>query len=820
MKERIMGTINAVNDVRKKARPSVLRLFRCRGRPGACRRHLAGDPKIPSLLADEDTASDLYVGETLSLLQADVTEKQVTRVEKQVVWTSSDESVATVDTDGTITTLGAGTATVTAQVKDNSYTYLVSVSEVPTIVAEADEDEALEAETSSEAEPEAEEADAAASEVEAEASSEAEPEASSEAAPETSSEAEPETSSEAEAAPEASSEAEPEASSEAEPETSSEAEPEVSSETEPETSSEAEPEASSEAKPEASSEAEPEADAEEVEADPVLEKMCIDDTSQLSLSDDCETVTWSSSNTSVATITQDGVVTALSSGAVTITATIDERVKSTTIIEVLEPALTAETGTMYVGSTGLLSMENYNQEPTWVSSNPEVATADGSGVVTGLTTGTTTFTTEIAGTTYSVEMTVCNLPTLAGGSVTIDLAGEKTLTFDADLLEGATTSWSSEDESIATVDENGTVTGVAPGTTNIVCSLNGCAVSASVTVNTPTLDYTEITLVAGSIYELELSGANKDAADWSVSDEAVASVTQNGTVTATGAGDCVISVKINEYEVTCELHIPEPTLSQSTLTLTVGGTGTLAMNQTFSEELTWVSSNSAVATVDESGIVTAVAAGTCTISCTANGITSTCEVTVNAAAVAASTDKDTSSSNSDSSSSSSSGSSSSSTTSSTSSGGKKVLAAAASFVSKIRSDGNWYYKSGSNLAKHRLSCGTFVSYVLKSAGYATGTVSHASSGSTPYGASNLVNCTIIKTNNKSITKIDLQPGDIVVRNGGSAHCIAIFAYKKGDTYYFYGAQSSKEVSTYKCGPDSSASNWWKNNGVTCVIRPN
>ncbi len=771
MKKRMVDTINAVNDGRKK---HALLFSVCAAAAMALVLAVGiwlAIPKIPSLLADEDTDSRLYVGETLSLLKEDVTEGQVARVEEQVVWTSSNEAVAAVDSDGTVTTLSAGTATITAQVKDNSYTYLISVSKVPTIVAETEEDEdELLDDSGIEDDGIADEAGDASEEAEAEESSEAEPEETDEA--------------------------EAGESSEAESEETEEAEVEESSE------------------------------AEDEDPDPVLEELCIDDTLQLSLSEDCENVTWSSSNTSVASITEDGVVTALDAGTVTITATIDERVKSTTAIKVLEPVLAAETSAMYIGSVGLLSMENYNQELTWTSSKPEVATADGMGAVTGLTTGTTTFTTQIAGETYSVEMTVYALPSLADGSATVNLAAEKALTFDTELLDGASTIWFSEDESIATVDETGTVTGVAPGTTNIICYLNGCEVSASVTVSTPTLDYTEITLAAGSIYELELSGANKDAAVWSSSDEDVATVTQHGTVTASGTGDCVISVKINDYEVNCDLHIPNPSLSQSTLTLTVGGTSTLTMKQTFSEDITWTSSNSAVATVDESGVVTAVAAGTCTISGTANGVTNTCEVTVAAVAAATTSSTGTSSSSSSSSSRSSSGSSSSSssssssTTSSTTNGGKKVLSAAASFVSKIRSDGDWYYKSGANMSKHQISCGNFVTYVLKAAGYATGTVSHASSGSTPYGASNLVNCTIIKTNNKSITKIDLQPGDIVVRNGGSAHCIAIFAYKKGDTYYFYGAQSSTEVSTYYCGPDSSASNWWKNNGVTCVIRPN
>ncbi|MCD8341141.1 MAG: Ig-like domain-containing protein, partial [Clostridiales bacterium] len=141
MKKRMVDTISAVNDGRKK---HALLFTICAAAAVALVLAVGiwlAIPKIPSLLADEDTASNLYVGETLSLLKEDVTESQLARVEEQVVWTSSNEAVATVDSDGTITTLSAGTATVTAQVKDNSYTYLVSVSKVPTIVAETDEDE-------------------------------------------------------------------------------------------------------------------------------------------------------------------------------------------------------------------------------------------------------------------------------------------------------------------------------------------------------------------------------------------------------------------------------------------------------------------------------------------------------------------------------------------------------------------------------------------------------------------------------------------------------------------------------------------------------
>ena len=99
-------------------------------------------------------------------------------------------------------------------------------------------------------------------------------------------------------------------------------------------------------------------------------------------------------------------------------------------------------------------------------------------------------------------------------------------------------------------------------------------------------------------------------------------LTQNGTVT----GDVI-------YKVTGVL------LSPTTLTLDVGGTATLTAtitpNNATNPNVTWSSDNQNVATVDQNGEVTAVSAGTATITVTTadGGKTATCEVTVTAASV-------------------------------------------------------------------------------------------------------------------------------------------------------------------------------------------
>ena len=141
--------------------------------------------------------------------------------------------------------------------------------------------------------------------------------------------------------------------------------------------------------------------------------------------------------------------------------------------------------------------------------------------------------------------------------------------------------------------------------------------------------------------------ASNKSVNWESSAPGVASVDENGEVTAVSAGDATIKVTTEdgEFEATCSVTVKEAanvpvtsvSLDKTSLELTEGGTDTLTAtitpNNATNKNVTWESSNTSVATVDANGLVTAVSAGTATITVTADGKSATCTVTVTAATV-------------------------------------------------------------------------------------------------------------------------------------------------------------------------------------------
>ena len=217
-------------------------------------------------------------------------------------------------------------------------------------------------------------------------------------------------------------------------------------------------------------------------------------------------------------------------------------------------------------------------------------------------------------------------------------------------------SWSSSNSEVATVDANGTVTAKRAGTAVITAtSTNGKTAGCTVTVSKKEIPITEIsldkssatltegettTLVATVLPENTTYGKS---VKWSSSNVAVATVDLMGKVTAKSAGTAVITAtsengKTAGCTVTVskkEIPITEISLDKSSATLTEGETTTLVAtvlpeNTTYGKSVKWSSSNVAVATVDLMGKVTAKSAGTAIITATSeNGKTASCTVTVN-----------------------------------------------------------------------------------------------------------------------------------------------------------------------------------------------
>ncbi len=202
------------------------------------------------------------------------------------------------------------------------------------------------------------------------------------------------------------------------------------------------------------------------------------------------------------------------------------------------------------------------QHAVFSSRNEEIATVDSNGLVTALKKGTVTLDAKAgdgSGKKASIRLTVRQQPesiTLSETSVVINVGKTKRLT--AKVLPTATNdksvTWSSSDESVATVTSNGTIKPVAPGTCTITCASKDLPqVSATVTVEVHQLvtrvAFSEkslsfpINTTCQTYWEIEPANATDKSVTFSSSNEKIATVDSNGLVTAHQRGSCTITIK-------------------------------------------------------------------------------------------------------------------------------------------------------------------------------------------------------------------------------------------------------------------------------------
>ena len=127
--------------------------------------------------------------------------------------------------------------------------------------------------------------------------------------------------------------------------------------------------------------------------------------------------------------------------------------------------------------------------------------------------------------------------------------------------------WTSDNKDVATVDQDGTVTGISSGTAKIIATgANGTSASARVTVQVPisslTLDYESYELTKGESFKLTaniMPDTYTDTVAWSSSDTSIASVDQNGTVSAESVGQAVISITSSRgSSASCTINVTIP----------------------------------------------------------------------------------------------------------------------------------------------------------------------------------------------------------------------------------------------------------------------
>jgi uncharacterized protein YjdB len=238
--------------------------------------------------------------------------------------------------------------------------------------------------------------------------------------------------------------------------------------------------------------------------------------------------------------------------------------------------------------------------------------------------------------------------------LTLSEGGETTLTatITPDDADNKNLTWESSNTTIATVDNTGKVIAVKEGSAVIsATSVNDIKATCTVTVTKQTipvtsisLDKTTMVLAVNAKDTLKATVKPDEATNkkvlWSSNNTSVATVSDNGAVMAIKEGTATITAKTEDGDkvATCAVTVTPTgiievtgiTLDKEELSMTVGSKSTLTatispVNAT-DKTVTWSSEDESIATVND-GEVTAIKAGTTTITATAGGKTARCTVT-------------------------------------------------------------------------------------------------------------------------------------------------------------------------------------------------
>ena len=393
-------------------------------------------------------------------------------------------------------------------------------------------------------------------------------------------------------------------------------------------------------------------------------------------------VTWHVVDSTVATITASGMLTALKMGSTTVTATIGAFAANESIT-VSAPVLAsirlnpasfsiAAGQTKQLAATGVYTdgtTQDVTSQATWTSSANNVASVSATGLVTGGSPGSATITAtvgSISGTaTANVGAAVLSSITVTPSTASIAMGETQAFTANGIFSDGSSTDltgsvvWSSTASNIASVDATGLATGVASGSASITATSGTVSGSASLTVTAAKLTSIDISpdgdsIPVGGQDQLLVTGTYSDGttqtitnATWSSSDTTLATVDSTGLVTgvANSNGNAVtITAQAGGFSNTTTIFITSAVAESLSITpasasIASGTTQQFTVNGVFSDGsiqpltsgLSWSSSASSVAGVSTSGLVSGLTPGQSTITVSYGSLTATANVTVTAA---------------------------------------------------------------------------------------------------------------------------------------------------------------------------------------------
>ena len=366
---------------------------------------------------------------------------------------------------------------------------------------------------------------------------------------------------------------------------------------------------------------------------------------------DADTLAWSSSDTDVCTVSDEGEVTAVANGTATVTVlidgtSIDDTCEVTVDVEPTDLSLDSSTLTFTAFSNQTLEVsfvpEGSTKDVEWESSDTSVCTVSDSGEVTPVRNGSANVSVSLV--SNSSVRTTCDV------SVEVPVTG---LSLDQNVLRFGeiestaltvsfvpsgsmgTVGWKSSDSSICTVSSSGNVTAVQDGDAIVTVFLDSdssieatCSVEVDIPIQSLELNETSLRFTTLSSSDLDVDfipDGSFGSVLWSSSDEAVCTVSSEGLVRAVSNGVATVSVSVSgnssilaESSVEVDLTVTGIALDQDVYALETS-TSTVTADVSFSPDgsdgtLVWTSSESDIFTVSDEGVLDPVSLGVATVS--------------------------------------------------------------------------------------------------------------------------------------------------------------------------------------------------------------
>ncbi|WFO49867.1 Ig-like domain-containing protein [Aeromonas veronii] len=393
------------------------------------------------------------------------------------------------------------------------------------------------------------------------------------------------------------------------------------------------------------------------------------DGSALDISD---SVTWSLSDKSLATISGDGLLNGVSAGTITVTATKDNITSNQVEVTITDAVITALQVTPAAISvvTGqeqqLTVMASYSDSTSFdVTStvawavDSTIATVNANGLLTGASAGSTTLTAtkdgirsnEVSVTVSnavitSLIVTPANVSVAKGQQKQLRVMATYSNNTSSDVTDSAT--WVSADATVATVTANGLLTGASPGSTTVTATKGGVT-SDQVAVDVPNAVITEITvspttfsihkgehqqLTVMATYSDSTSSDITSTVTWDVDNIAIATVAPDGLLTGASEGSTIVTATKDGRTSTATANVTAAVITElrvtpETVDIPVGQTAQMQAWAIYSDlttsdvtnSATWSSSDPSVVTATK-GLVTGVRAGSSTVNAIYDGISS------------------------------------------------------------------------------------------------------------------------------------------------------------------------------------------------------